>query len=98
METVSHDGRTTAYRATGFGSGPQVCHVHGAGGTHGVWVEQYGDRDGTPAVAVDLSGHGDSDDVDAAPGTERSTATAGGPSRSPYCSTQTPWVPPAPWT
>ena len=76
METVFHDGRTTAYRATGFGSGPQICHVHGAGGTHGVWVEQYGDRNGTPAVAVDLSGHGDSDDVDTAPGTETVEAYA----------------------
>ena len=76
METVFHDGRTTAYRATGFGSGPRVCHVHGAGGTHGVWVEQYGDRDGPPAVAVDLSGHGDSDDIDADPGTETVEAYA----------------------
>ena len=69
METVSHDGRTTAYRVTDFGSGPRVCYVHGAGGTHGVWVEQYGDRDGPPAAAVDLSGHGDSDDVVTDPGT-----------------------------
>jgi pimeloyl-ACP methyl ester carboxylesterase len=76
METVSHDGRTTAYRVTDFGSGPRVCYVHGAGGTHGVWVEQYGDRDGPPAAAVDLSGHGDSDDVVTDPGTETLEAYA----------------------
>ena len=76
METVSHDGRTTAYRVTDFGSGPRVCYVHGAGSTHGVWVEQYGDRDGPPAAAVDLSGHGDSDDVITDPGTETLEAYA----------------------
>jgi pimeloyl-ACP methyl ester carboxylesterase len=68
METVSHHGRTVAYRATDFGDGPRVCYVHGAAGTHGVWVHQYGDRDGPPAAAVDLAGHGDSGDVDAEPG------------------------------
>ena len=76
METVTHDGRTTAYRATDFGDGPTVCYVHGAGGSHDVWVEQYGDREGPPAVAVDLSGHGDSDDVDTAAGTETLEAYA----------------------
>ena len=69
METVSHDCRTVAYRATGFGDGPRVCYVHGAGSSHGVWVRQYGDREGPPAVAVDLAGHGDSDDVDVDAGT-----------------------------
>lgn len=64
MERVTHDGRTTAYRATDFGDGPRVCYVHGAGGSHQLWVEQYGDRAGPPAVALDLSGHGESDDVD----------------------------------
>ena len=76
METVSHHGRTTAYRATDFGDGPRVCYVHGAGGRHGVWVEQYGDREGPPAVAVDLSGHGDSGDVETEPGTETLEAYA----------------------
>jgi pimeloyl-ACP methyl ester carboxylesterase len=64
METVSHGGRSVAYRATEFGDGPRVCYVHGAGSSHEVWVRQYGDREGPPAVAVDLAGHGDSDDVD----------------------------------
>jgi 3-oxoadipate enol-lactonase len=76
METVAHDGRTTAYRETAFGEGRTVCYIHGAGGNHGVWVEQYGDRDGPPAVAVDLSGHGDSDDVATAPGEETLDAYA----------------------
>jgi pimeloyl-ACP methyl ester carboxylesterase len=76
METVTHDGRTTAYRQTDFGDGPTVCYVHGAGGSHHVWVEQYGDRAGPPAVAVDLSGHGDSQDVDTPTGIETLEAYA----------------------
>jgi pimeloyl-ACP methyl ester carboxylesterase len=76
METVTHDGRTTAYRATDFGDGPRVCYVHGAGGSHRVWIEQYGDREGPPAVALDLSGRGDSDDVSTAPGSETLEAYA----------------------
>jgi 3-oxoadipate enol-lactonase len=76
METISHDGRTTAYRTTGFGEGPTVCYVHGAGGSSKVWVEQYGDREGPPAVAVDLSGHGDSDDTDVDAGPETIAAYA----------------------
>lgn len=76
METVSHDGRTTAYRETDFGDGPRVCYVHGAGGRHDVWVHQYGDREGPPAVAVDLAGHGDSDDVDVDAGRESLEAYA----------------------
>ena len=76
METVTHDGRTTAYRRTDFGEGPTVCYVHGAGGSHDVWVEQYGDREGPPALAVDLSGHGDSDDVGVDAGRETLNAYA----------------------
>jgi pimeloyl-ACP methyl ester carboxylesterase len=76
METITHHGRTTAYRETGFGDGPTVCYVHGAGGSHEVWGEQYGDRDGPPAVALDLSGHGESDDVDAEAGPETIDAYA----------------------
>jgi pimeloyl-ACP methyl ester carboxylesterase len=76
METVTHDGRTTAYRTTDLGEGPTVCYVHGAGGDHRVWVEQYRDREGPPAVALDLSGHGDSDDVGTTPGRETIEAYA----------------------
>src|SRR6056297_2609747 len=78
MEDVTHHGRTTAYRtadrdATGA---PLLC-VHGSGGTHDVWNGQLGrlasDR---PVVAVELSGHGDSQDVDADPGWETLSAYA----------------------
>ncbi|MFD1588866.1 alpha/beta fold hydrolase [Halorientalis brevis] len=72
MQTVSHDGRETAYRRTDFGhDAPPVLFVHGSGGTHEVWTGQYGRRENEyPAVALDLSGHGDSADVDTAPGYE----------------------------
>lgn len=82
MERVAHDGRTTAYRlADGAGGGPGaalnhddgggVLYVHGSGGTSRVWAAQYGPAGPVhPAVAVDLSGHGESDDVTADPGPE----------------------------
>lgn len=65
-ETVTHDGRATAYRHPGDGEAT-VLYVHGSGGTHQVWAAQYGRRDGS-RVAVDLSGHGGSEDVDTDPG------------------------------
>ncbi|MFC6733168.1 MULTISPECIES: alpha/beta fold hydrolase [unclassified Haladaptatus] len=70
MKTVSHHGRETAYRRTDFGdAGQPICYVHGSGGTHRVWTGIYGRRANTrPAVALDLSGHGESDDIDAEPG------------------------------
>ncbi|WP_232702408.1 alpha/beta fold hydrolase [Halobacterium wangiae] len=65
METVTHDGRETAYRIVDRGGDgdPLLC-VHGSGGTHAVWKSQLGrlSRD-RPVAALDLSGHGDSDDV-----------------------------------
>jgi pimeloyl-ACP methyl ester carboxylesterase len=68
METVRHDGRETAYRLVGDGS-PRALYVHGSGATHSVWAAQYAPRGPTPsAVALALSGHGESDDVDTAPG------------------------------
>jgi pimeloyl-ACP methyl ester carboxylesterase len=42
--------------------------VHGSGGSHAVWKSQSRLADGRPVVALDLSGHGESDDVDAEPG------------------------------
>lgn len=70
METVGHDGRETAYRIVGeAGTGPTVLYIHGSGGTHRVWASQCGQAGpDTPAVALDLSGHGDSEDVDTAAG------------------------------
>ncbi|MFC7175798.1 alpha/beta fold hydrolase [Halosegnis marinus] len=66
METLTRDGRTLAYR--GNGDDP-VLYVHGAGGDGRLWVEQEDERL-PPAVAVDLTGHGESDDADLAPGEE----------------------------
>ncbi len=78
METVNHDGRTTAFRIVrGAEAGPTVLYVHGSGGTHQVWTPQYGpDGPSHPAVALDLSGHGDSDDIDTPAGTETLAAYA----------------------
>ena len=72
METVSHDGRETAYRyARAGGGGPTILYVHGSGGTHRVWAKQYGsDGPSHPAAALDVSGHGDSADIDAPAGAE----------------------------
>ncbi|WP_255149396.1 alpha/beta fold hydrolase [Halorarius halobius] len=64
MDTVSHHGRETAYRTTSFEEGDPVLYVHGSGGDHRVWVEQYGPQGIGPAAAVDLTGHGESDDED----------------------------------
>ncbi|MDG5775900.1 alpha/beta hydrolase [Haloarculaceae archaeon H-GB2-1] len=73
METVVHDGRATAYRDVEHLDGDAtILYVHGSGGSHRVWGHQYGpDGPVHPAVAVDLSGHGDSEDVetDAGPAT-----------------------------
>jgi len=70
MERVSHDGRETAYRlARPDGAGPTTLYVHGSGGNHRLWANQYGpDGPVHPAVAIDLSGHGESEDVDTEPG------------------------------
>lgn len=69
METVTHYGRTTAYEvADRGGDGPTICCIHGSGGSRHVWKSQHRLADRTPVVALDLSGHGDSDDIDASPG------------------------------
>lgn len=76
METVAHHGRETAYRAPDV-AGVPVVFVHGSGADHRVWVRQYGRSDGPYAgVALDLSGHGDSADVDTPAGEETLTAYA----------------------
>ena len=70
MDTVDHHGRTTAYRyEQPDAAGPTVLYVHGSGGTHEVWAAQCSPRGPAhPAVAVDLSGHGASADIETAPG------------------------------
>lgn len=62
MKTVSHHGRETTFRET-TGTGPTTLFVHGSGGSHRVWANQYGPDGCHPAVALDLSGHGESDDI-----------------------------------
>jgi len=70
MRRVAHHGRTTAYiEVPGDGAGPVTLYVHGSGATHRLWSHQYASDGPThPAVALDLSGHGDSDDVATPPG------------------------------
>ncbi|MFT4921614.1 MAG: 3-oxoadipate enol-lactonase [Haloarculaceae archaeon] len=72
METVTHDGRATAYRqARPDAGGPTVLYVHGSGATHQVWAAQYGaDGPTHPAAALDLSGHGQSEDIETDSGPE----------------------------
>ncbi|EMA49409.1 MULTISPECIES: alpha/beta fold hydrolase [Halococcus] len=76
METVTHGGRTTAYERAGDDrDGARVLYVHGSGADREIWRAQL-DEDTRPAVALDLSGHGDSEDVDADPGYEALSAYA----------------------
>lgn len=65
MERVEHHDRRTAYRLVeGDGSGPTTLYVHGSGGSHHVWGHQYAPGGPAhPACAIDLSGHGESDDL-----------------------------------
>lgn len=65
MNRITHDGRDTAYRVVDRGGdGPTVCYIHGSGGSKSVWKAQARVTDRFPLVALDLSGHGDSNDVD----------------------------------
>ena len=69
MERVTHDGRDTAYRISDRdGDGATVCCIHGSGGSRDIWKAQARVSDRFPVVALDLSGHGDSDDVEAPAG------------------------------
>ena len=70
METVTHHGRSTAYRRSDRGGeGAPVLCVHGSGGTSGVWKAQLSRlASERPVAALDLSGHGESEDTDADPG------------------------------
>ena len=69
MDAVTHQGRSTAYRRFDRDAdGPTLLFVHGSGGSSAVWKSQARLADDYPVVALDLSGHGESDDVDADPG------------------------------
>ncbi|MFW6382785.1 MAG: alpha/beta fold hydrolase [Haloferacaceae archaeon] len=75
MRTVSHHGRDTAYRVFDRGGeGHTVLAVHGSGGSHRVWTPQSQVAAEHALVALDLSGHGESDDVSARPGYETLSA------------------------
>jgi len=75
MRTVSHHGRTTAYRTFDRGAdGRTVLAVHGSGGSHRVWTPQSRVASDHTVAALDLSGHGESDDVSARPGYETLSA------------------------
>jgi pimeloyl-ACP methyl ester carboxylesterase len=77
METVTHHGRETAYEVSDRGGeGATVLFVHGSGGTHQVWKSQFRLSDEWPVATLDLSGHGDSEDVDGAAGWSALTAYA----------------------
>lgn len=77
MREVSHHGRTTAYHHEDRdGSGPGLVCIHGSGGTHSVWQHQHRLGDRFPITTVDLSGHGESEDVETPPGEETLAAYA----------------------
>ena len=78
METVSHDGRTTGYREVrADADGPTALYIHGSGGSYRAWAQQYGPEGPThPAAALDLSGHGESEDVDTPAGARTLAAYA----------------------
>ncbi|KAB1193837.1 alpha/beta fold hydrolase [Haloferax sp. MBLA0076] len=75
--TTAHHGRTTTYRfreARGEPDAPTILFVHGSGGSHSVWRGQFRLASDYSVAALDLSGHGDSDDVDADTGYETLSA------------------------
>jgi pimeloyl-ACP methyl ester carboxylesterase len=76
MEQTTHHGRTTAYWTRGDADrdGPGLLCIHGSGGSHAAWRAQFRLADTTPVTALDLSGHGESGDVDADPGYEALSA------------------------
>lgn len=64
MDTVIHHGRETAYTVTNGGeSAETICFVHGSGASHAVWRFQKPLSNHHDLVSFDLSGHGESGDI-----------------------------------
>lgn len=77
MEQTTHHGRATAYRVSEqLPASQTVCCIHGSGGHSDVWAAQRRLRDRRSIVALDLSGHGESDPIDTSPGIETLDAYA----------------------
>lgn len=71
MGTLERDGREVHFRvADRGGSGPTCVFVHGSGADRRVWKAQDRLASDLTVVAVDLAGHGRSDDIDAEPGSD----------------------------
>ncbi len=71
MEYIDHHGRETAYRYAARGGRDTTCvFVHGSGADHRVWKSQDRLARDMAIAAIDLSGHGDSDDIATPPGSE----------------------------
>lgn len=65
METVEHDGRTTAFRVANRGTSDRtLLFIHGSGADHRVWKAQDRLARDHRVVSIDLSGHGDSADIE----------------------------------
>ncbi len=72
---VTHAGRETTFRlANPEGDGEAIVWVHGAGLDARLWQRQLAIAGDRPLAAIDLSGHGGSEDVDATAGGETLTA------------------------
>lgn len=69
MESVEHAGRRITYRVADRGAtGVTIAFVHGSGGDRRVWKAQDRLARSHRIVSLDLSGHGDADDIDTVPG------------------------------
>lgn len=74
MPTVTHQGRRTAFRVLAGDTDSRLLCIHGSGGSSDAWSGV--DDTALDAVAVDLSGHGRSDDLDLTPGLDALAAYA----------------------
>ena len=73
--SANHEGRQTVYEVT-VGTGqraPALC-IHGPAATRAVWRKQAALAEERPIAALDLSGHGDSNNIEAESGWETLSA------------------------